>query len=155
MNSIFEGDLIRPLGLVTLYFGYVEAEVNTLLDMLRDCGLIVEVSPVAPLGYRLSVFAKGLGEFCCEEGAEVLELLDESKLLIDRRNALIHASIMAKGLVIPNDSSKLEFSVTPEELTALADEAFTWKERLNAAVQLRLLPTLRERIVDNNASNAV
>jgi len=81
-------------------------------------------------------------------------LLEESKLLIDRRNALIHASILAKGRVIPNDSSRLEFSITPEELTALADEAFTWKERLNAAVQLRLLPTLRERIVDNNASNA-
>jgi len=159
MNSNFEGDLIRPLGLVTLYFGYVEAEVNTLIDMLRDCGLTFEVSPVAPLGYRLSVFAKGLGEFCCAEGAEgaeeVLELLEESKLLIDRRNALVHASILAKGLVLPNDSSRLEFSITPEELTALADEAFTWKERLNAAVQLRLLPTLRERIVDNNASNAV
>jgi len=153
MNSSFEGDLIRPLGLVTLYFGYVEAEVNTLLDMLRDCGLTVDVSPVAPLGRRLSVFAKGLSGFRCAEGAEVLELLEESKLLINRRNALVHASILAKGRVIPNDPSRLEFSVTPEKLMALADEAFTWKERLNAAVQRRLLPALRQRIVDNNAFN--
>jgi len=144
MNSSFERDLIRPLGLVTLYFGYVEAEVNTLLDMFRDCGLTVDVSPVTPLGQRLSVFAKVLRGLRCAGVAEVLELLEESKLLIDRRNALIHASVLAKGRVIPNNPSRLEFSVTPEELTALADQAFTWKERLNAAVQLRLLPALRE-----------
>jgi hypothetical protein len=31
MNVSLEGDLIRPLGLVTLYFGYAEFEVDALL----------------------------------------------------------------------------------------------------------------------------
>ena len=39
MTGYFEGDLIRPLGLVTLCFGDADAQVNFLLDMLRECGL--------------------------------------------------------------------------------------------------------------------
>jgi hypothetical protein len=30
----FEGDLIRPLGLVTLYFGYAEFEIDELVNTL-------------------------------------------------------------------------------------------------------------------------
>jgi len=145
MSGSFEGDLIRPLGLMTLHFGYVEAHVNSLLIMLRDCGLHIEVSPFAPLGQRLEKFSVAVKGLACTGAAEVLEILEESKALIERRNSLVHASVLAKGRVIPNDPERLEFYVTPESLTALADQAFTWKERLNAAVQLRLVPALRER----------
>lgn len=144
MNGSFEGDLVRPLGLVTLYFGYVEAQVNRLLDMVRDCGLSVDVSPAAPLGQRLVEFDRAVKRLHCTAAGEVIGLLKESKSLIDQRNALVHASVLAKGRVIPNDPSKREFSVTPEELTVLAKRAFDWMERLNAAVQRRLLPALRE-----------
>ncbi len=144
MNDSFEGDLIRPLGLVTLNFGYVEAQVNTLMDMLQDCGLSFDHLSGAPLGLRLLEFAKVVRELRCAEVGEVVGLLEESKSLIGRRNDLVHASVLAGGRVIPNDPSKPEFSVTPEELTALAKRAFNWKERLNSAVQMRLLPALRE-----------
>ena len=144
MSGSFEGDLIRPLGLVTLYFGYVEAEVNTLLDQLRGSGVRIEIPSTAPLGQRLAEFGTAVQGLAGSGAAEVLGLLEESKSLIDRRNALVHASILAKGRVIPNDPAKSVFSVTPDELTALAEQAFHWKGRLKAAVQMRLLPALRE-----------
>jgi hypothetical protein len=145
MSGYFEGDLIRPLGLVTLHFGYAEAQVNFLLDMLGDCGLDISVSPVAPLGQKLAEIAVPIKRLTCAGAAEVLGLLEESKGLIEQRNSLVHGSVLAKGRVIPNDREKSEFYVTPEALTTLAEQVFNWKERLNAAVQLRLVPALRER----------
>jgi hypothetical protein len=149
MSGSFEGDLIRPLGHVTLFFGYVEAEVNAICGLLRAKGVPIEVSPVAPLGQRLAEFEKVVQALQSAAVPEVLSLLEESKSLIDRRNALVHASILAKGRVVPNDPKRPNFSVTPESLTALAEEAFHWKERLNAAVQLRLLPTLRKTAISH------
>ncbi|MEQ1803244.1 MAG: hypothetical protein ABL989_15045 [Gammaproteobacteria bacterium] len=145
MSASFDGDLIRPLGLVTLYFGYVEAEVNALVAQLQARGVPIEIPLAAPLGQRLAEFGAVIQGLQNAGASEVLGLLEESRLLIDRRNSLVHASILAKGRVTPNDPSKPEYSVTPDELSALAEEAFHWKERLNAAVQLRLLPTLREQ----------
>ena len=34
----YEGDLIRPLGLVTLYFGYAKCEIDAFLQRLNDAG---------------------------------------------------------------------------------------------------------------------
>lgn len=146
MSGVLEGDLIRPLGLVTLHFGYAEAQVNSLLVMLRDCGLRIEVSPVAPLGQRLAEFTVAVKGLTCGGAAEVLGILEESKGLVEQRNSLVHASVLAKGRVIPNDPNRSEFYVTPEALMDLADHAWNWKERLNAAVQLRLMPALRENL---------
>jgi hypothetical protein len=79
VSGAFEGDLIRPLGLVTLYFGYVEAQVNLLLSMLRENGAAPDVSPIASLGLRLKEFeAVALG-FPESSAAEILGLLEESK----------------------------------------------------------------------------
>lgn len=109
---------------MTLFFGYVEAEVNTLLELLRENRVPIVVSPVAPLGQRLAEFGKVVAGLNSVGVPEVLGLLEESKALIDRRNTLVHASILAKGHVIPNNPARPEFSVTPEDSTALAEEAF-------------------------------
>jgi hypothetical protein len=52
----------------------------------------------------------------CAAAAEVLGLLEESKQLIEKRNLLVHASVLAQGRVTPNDPEKSEFRVTPEAL---------------------------------------
>ncbi len=59
MNVSFEGDLIRPLGLVTLYFGYAEFEVDALLDALVGVGLAVDMSRNASLGQKLAAVRDG------------------------------------------------------------------------------------------------
>jgi hypothetical protein len=144
VSGAFEGDLMRPLGHVTLYFGYLEADVNGLIKQIQDSGVSVDVLPGAPLGQRLTQFAAAVKRLPGPAAAEVLALLEESKVLVDRRNNLIHAGIYAKGIVIPNDPTKPKYSVTPESLTELAELAFSWKGRLSAAIQLRLLPSLRK-----------
>lgn len=144
MSGYFEGDLIRPLGLVTLYFGYAEAQVNFLLVMLRDNGLPIETSPSAPFGRRISDMTETIKRLSCSSALEVINLLEESRALIERRNSLVHASIISKGRVVPNDPRVAAYHVTAEELTSLAEEVFHWKERLDAAIQLRLIPAIRE-----------
>jgi hypothetical protein len=55
----------------------------------------------------------------------------------------VHSAILSGGRVVPSDQAQPERGVTPEQLTDLAEAIFTWKEQLNAAYQLRLMPALR------------
>ncbi|AKR42053.1 hypothetical protein [Methylophilus sp. TWE2] len=143
MNS-FDGDLVRPLGLVTLYFGYAEAQVNVLVEMLNECGLNIEISPSASLGQRVKVIKTALKKLNYNGVVDTLEILSEAKGLLEQRNLLTHGCVYAKGRVVPNDKAKGEFYVTPESLTQLADKVFNWKERLNSKIQRELLPALRD-----------
>ncbi len=143
MSGSLEGDLIRPLGLVTLNFGYAEAEVKRLLTDLKNHGISVEVPESASLGRRLKAFEDALGGFHGEGATQVRELLERAKPLLERRNQLIHASVLSGGRVKPNDGRKSEYRVTPEELTNLAEQIFTWKDTLSVFVQKTVLPELR------------
>ncbi|WP_047535340.1 hypothetical protein [Methylotenera sp. N17] len=144
MSGYYEGDLIRPLGLVTLYFGYAEAQVITLIEMLNECGLKITVSSTASFGYKVTAFSDALKPLTCNGVKEIQDILAEAKALLEQRNALIHGCIFTKGRVVPNDSTKNQFYVTPEDLTALADKIFNWKERLDSKVQRQLIPALRD-----------
>ena len=150
MNVSFEGDLMRPLGLVTLYFGYAEFEVDALLDALIRVGLAVDRPRNASLGQKLAAVRDVLSRQKIAEAAELIAIVDEGRPLIDLRNTLVHSSIVAGGRVRPSDKSRSDMTVTPEQLTQLADAIFTWKERLSATRQLRLMPAL-QRIKQNGA----
>lgn len=143
MTRSFEGDLIRPLGEVTLCFGYVEAEITKLVEALREAGVNVDTSPFASLGQRLAAFGDAIRTLPGPAAENILALLAESFELIDSRNSLIHAGLYAGGRVKPNDPSKPEYTITPEKLTTLAERALNWKERLWSTVHRELLPTLR------------
>ena len=150
MNVSFEGDLIRPLGLVTLYFGYAEFEVDALLDALIGVGLAVDVSRNASLGQKLAVMREFLSRRQIAEAGQLIALVDEVRPLIELRNTLVHSSIVAGGRVRPSDKARSDMTVTPEQLTQLADAIFTWKERLSATRQLRLMPALQR--MDHNGT---
>lgn len=144
-SGSFEGDLIRPLGLVTLYFGHAEFAVNALLASMKEVGLPTEVPAVAPFGQKVACIRKTLGRVQLEGTSQVIEILEAARPLIELRNSLVHSCIVARGRVKPNDGSEREFSVTPQQLTDLADQIFTWKERLSSVFQRQLLPALRIR----------
>jgi hypothetical protein len=55
----------------------------------------------------------------------------------------VHSSIVAAGRVRPSDKARSDMTVTPEQLTQLADTIFTWKERLSVTRQLQLIPALQ------------
>jgi hypothetical protein len=150
VNVSFEGDLIWPLGLVTLFFGYAEFEVDALRDALIGVGLAVDRPRNASLGQKLAAVRDVLSRQKIAEAAELIAIVDEGRPLIDLRNTLVHSSIVAKGRVRPSDKARSDMTVTPEQLTQLADAIFTWKERLSATRQLRLMPALQR--MDHNAT---
>ena len=84
----------------------------------------------------------------------MLALLKVAKALIKQHNSLVHSCVLAKGRVLPNTPRDQEFFVTAESLIALAEQAFYWKEGLNAAVQLRVVPALKAREFSRGEGNA-
>jgi hypothetical protein len=143
VNVSFEGDLIRPLGLVTLYFGYAEFEVDALLDALIGVGQAVDKPRNASLGYKLAVVREVLSRQKIAEAGQLIAIVDEVRPLMELRNTLVHSSIVAGGCVRPSDRARPDIIITPEQLTQLAEAIFTWKERLSVARQLQLLPALQ------------
>jgi hypothetical protein len=141
-EGAFEGDLIRPLGLVTLYFGYAEFTVNRLLAWVKEAGLIADTPTNMPLGQKIALLRDTLGDLQREEVREFVELLKAGHPILTRRNALVHASVLAHGHVISNDGSGQRFTVTPQQLCELAEQIFDWKERLDFMFQKQLLPAL-------------
>ena len=143
VNVSFEGDLIRPLGLVTLYFGYAEFEVDALLDALVGIGLAEGTPRNASLGQKLAVVRGVLSRQTIAEAGQLIAIVDEVRPLIELRNTLVHSSIVAGGFVRPSDKTRPDIIVTPEQLTQLAEAIFTWKECLSVARQLQLMPALQ------------
>ena len=143
VNVSFEGDLLRPLELVTLYFGYAEFEVYALLDALVGVGLAVDMPRSASLGQELAVVREVLSRQTIAEAGQLIAIVDEVRPLIELRNILVHSSIVAGGRVRPSDKARSDMTVTPEQLTQLADTIFTWKERLSVTRQLQLIPALQ------------
>ena len=101
MNVSFEGDLIRPLGLVTLHFGYAEFEVDALLNSLVGIGLAVDRVRNASLGQKLAAVRDVLSRQKIAEADELMKIVDEGRPLIELRNTLVHSSIVAGGRVRP------------------------------------------------------
>jgi hypothetical protein len=143
VNLSVEGDLIRPLGFVTLYFGYAEFEVDALFDALVGVGLAEAIPRNASLGQKLAAVRDVLSRQNIAEAGELIAIVDEGRPLIELRNTLVHSSMVAGGRVRPSDKARSDMTVTPEQLTQLADAIFTWKERLSATRQLRLMPALK------------
>jgi hypothetical protein len=98
VNVSFEGDLIRPLGLVTLYFGYAEFEVDALLDALVGIGLAEGTPRNASLGQKLAAVRDVLSRQTIAEAGQVIAIADEVRPLIELRNTLVHSSIVAGGV---------------------------------------------------------
>jgi hypothetical protein len=99
VEGSFEGDLIRPLGLVTLYFGYAEFEVDALLDALETVGLVVGSTRNAPLGQKLALVRELLTRQQIAEAGPLVFLVDEARPMIELRNVLVHSCILAGGRV--------------------------------------------------------
>lgn len=80
MNVSLEGDLIRPLGLVTLYFGYAEFEVDALLDSLVGIGLAVDRPRNASLGQKLATVRDVLSRQKIAEAGESAEVMSVNRV---------------------------------------------------------------------------
>ncbi len=151
MSDTFEGDIIRPLGLVTLHFGYVEYEVDSLLERLAAAGLLPSSLSQRPIGQKLGLLVDALSVLGPSARTEFDELHSEIQELLAARNTLIHGCIIGCGRVISGRVGVAEGRTSPADLSSLADRAFTWKERLWAYRWKQCEPLLKAMAPPNTS----
>lgn len=145
MSGSYEGDIVRPLGLVTLYFGYAEVEIDDLLETLSMLDECDDAKRQWSVGRKLAHAQNLLAGLDADNLDELKEQLDDAAVLFDRRNALVHSAIFNSTQVVTSRTSGLVQRVDPDALTALAKQIFSCKERINAGRQRILMPLLVSR----------
>jgi len=131
VSDSYEGDLIRPLGLVTLNFGYAEFEIDTLLQRLDDAGRIPSNWHSKPIGQKLDHLTEALRTSDPEVQSMLAALLTQVDSLRAQRNILVHGCLLAGGRIASGRSGVDEKRTSVSELNALADDIFAWKEQLS------------------------
>jgi hypothetical protein len=127
----YDGELIRPLGVVTLYFGYAEYEIDSFLQRLSDVGRIPGTWSQRPIGQKLSLMTEALETSQPEIQAALKVLLAEAHSLLDQRNTLVHGCILTGGRITSGRAGTEEKRTSVEELNSLAEGIFAWKEKLS------------------------
>jgi hypothetical protein len=130
VSAIVEGDLIRPLGLVTLHSAYAEGELDEFIEMLSGTELYDDEKRQWSVGRKLRHARRLLNDLELADMPAAITLLDEGRALFEARNALVHGRIYAGGRLVSNRRDTSERRVTPQEITRLADQIFAWKERI-------------------------
>ena len=151
MSSTYEGDIIRPLGLVTLYSGYAELEIDALLRSLSRVEDVGEKAINWLIGQKVSKARSIIHRLNADSLNEIVMKLDEATVLFDRRNALVHGAIFCSTETVISRVTGREQQVTPEALTSLARDIFAVKEHISANRQRVLEPILIAREQDKRS----
>ena len=130
MSGAFDGDLIRPLGVVTLYCAYAEGEIDELLSALSSLEPFDDAKRQWTVGQKLTHAEHLIERLQCNELDGLLETLVDARRLFERRNALIHGRLYAGGRLVSNRAGVPDRRVTPEELNEFAELVFSCKERI-------------------------
>jgi hypothetical protein len=142
MSGAYEGDIIRPLGLVTLYSGYAELEIDALLSSISRVGNLSEKAFNWPVGKKIAKAQDIVSGLNAEGLSELMSKLDEATTLFDMRNALVHGTILGSTEVVVSRVTGREQPVSPDALTSLANDIFAVKEHINKNRQRVLEPIL-------------
>ena len=147
-----DNDIVRSLGFVALYAAYVEESVDIVMERLS---LVKEISDKErrwPISQKIKWCIEILNTLESEELNELINLLNETKNSLEKRNEVIHGRIYAGNDRSDNLKSGRpgvpEQEVTADELYNLAEELFA----LQAAVpNINSFATMRA-IVENNSA---
>jgi hypothetical protein len=144
VSESFDGDLIRPLGLVTLNFAYAEFELDLLLEDLAPVETIDGSPRSWTVGKKLGKARVVLRRLRDSRLSGLEQTLTEARLLFRRRNILVHSCIVAGGRVL--DSRGVRATKTSaQDLISLAESIFSCKERIGAHRQRVVRPLMAER----------
>src|SRR5687768_4005538 len=116
VNGTYEGDMIRPLGLVTLNFGYAEYELDSFIERLGSVGLVPDSWSNRPIGQKLLVLTEAIRTLDDSVHLQLDALLDEVRLLLDQRNILIHGCLLAGGRIVSGRTGVKEKLTSVEDL---------------------------------------
>ena len=142
MSGIYEGDLIRPLGLVTLYFAYAESELDMLIETLLSGEPYNDKNRQWPVGKKLNYTQKLVSKLNAESLGGLKATLKEARSLFERRNVLVHSSIFEGGRIVSNRKNITVQQVSENDLLQLAELIFTCKEHINMHRCRYLMPLL-------------
>ena len=151
MYAAFEGDLVRPLGFVTLYSAYAEGELDDLIGSLPAVEAYDDNKRRWAIGKKLSYALKLVKKLRSPTLAELEALLKEAPGLFSRRNELVHGRLFSGGRLVSNRQSKPEQRISEAGIVRLAEDIFDWKERLWACRHRQLVPLLDSRKEENDA----
>ena len=143
MISSYEGDLIRPLGLVTLYAAYAEGEIDELLSALPSETPFDASKREWPVGRKLRHALKLVRKLKSDQLAGLTSALKEAQTLFSKRNSFVHSQIFAGGRVVSNRPNVSIEKVAVDDLVHLAEQIFARKEQLWMHRSRYLLPMLR------------
>ena len=146
MLRSLESDILGPLGLVTLYFAYVDAELDKLIEALSQRAPSEEIRRQWPVGRKLkyaeqliAIADHGRNDFAALAGA-----LNDAAVLVERKNALVHRCVHMQGRA-GNGTSVAHTMVSAEEITQLANSILDCNERLYLLGRGRLQPVADSR----------
>ncbi len=138
---------------MALFSGYAELEIDALLNSLSRVEHRGAKANSCSVGRKIAEALVILNKFNTEALNELVHKLDEATHLFDRRNALVHAAIFQSTDVVASRVTGREQEVSPDALTALANEIFAVKECIAANRQRVLEPLLASaRQEDGNQS---
>jgi hypothetical protein len=95
MSIDYENDIVRGLGFVTLYAGYLEEQIDNLLFMLQPLEAYLNSEQRWPIQRKVKKARRLIGQIQFETQSDVLNDLGQILQLFERRNEVIHGRIYA------------------------------------------------------------
>ena len=123
-----DNDIVKALGFVALYAAYVEESVDVVMERLSLVNVITDKKRRWPTSRKINWCIEVLESLKSGELNELINLLNEAKVILEDRNEAIHGRIYAGNERSDNLKSGRpgvpEREVTAEELYELAEELF-------------------------------
>ena len=90
-----DNDIVRGLGFVTLYAAYLEEQIDSLRHTLSAVQKVDDREHKWPISVRIDKIKEIVSTFEFEDRNELLQNLNIAKILLDRRNEVVHGRIYA------------------------------------------------------------
>ncbi len=132
----YEGDFVRPLGFVTLYFSYAESQLDEVLKTLIQVSASTASRPQS-FGIKVGEAVQLVEMIGRDKLPGLASVLEDARPLIDARNELVHGQLFNGGRLVSRTGTR---QVTSQEIQSLAESIFSWKERLWERHSRELLP---------------
>ena len=144
--EVFEGDLIRPLGLMVLYAAYAEGELDDLLESLSVQEPYDNMKRQWTTGRKLKHGISLAKKFKANNLSELVLVLKDGAILFEKRNSLVHGKLFGGGRLVSNRLDCPEQQVSPKQITDLAESLFSWKEQIWVHRCKHVLPYISSRL---------
>ncbi|MBL8252074.1 MAG: hypothetical protein JNJ76_00545 [Candidatus Competibacter sp.] len=126
----YEGDLIRPLGLMVLYAAYAEGELDDLIESISTKEPYGDERRAWNVGKKLTLAQRLARAFTENDLSAVAKTVKAGAALFDKRNMLVHGRLFQGGKLLSNRRATPVQYISAEEITQLAEELWAWKEQL-------------------------